>query len=353
MSKRVIIIGAGPAGLASAHCLSAKNIEYVLLEQGDRVSPAIRRVDPEMVLLSPALLSRLPDMAGLPGEGRYLSFSRFVRGLEEYQRQRDIRLITHASVRSVRADQGGFIVRYRHGAGEERTVEGSHVINATGIISHPWLPPDFDPGPCSFRWKHSLDVRTADLLSLRNLLVVGGGPSATEVLERWLEVKSPGAEACISIRGHMLAVPHTILGIDIHYFVWLPEHLPSRWLGSLAARFREPMTGLKVAHSVRRGLIGRQPGVGTYRGDEVTFVNGDRVRPDLVVFATGFRYASEHLGELVGHDADGTPTLRNCESTRTPNLFLLGVRFGRSLASAYLRGIARDAKYLAARIAAQ
>src|SRR5262245_48804666 len=189
MSKRVIIIGGGPAGLACANCLSARNIDYVLLEQGGLVSSAIRRVDPEMILLSPTRLSRLPDMERLAGEGRYLSFSRFVRKLEDYQQGRGIRLIMHASVRSVKAERGIFSVGYRDSNGEEQTVEGSHVVNATGIISHPWLPPDFDPASCSFQWKHSLDVRTRDLLWPRELLVIGGGTSAAEVLERWLEVR--------------------------------------------------------------------------------------------------------------------------------------------------------------------
>jgi NADPH-dependent 2,4-dienoyl-CoA reductase/sulfur reductase-like enzyme len=353
MSKRVIIIGGGPAGLACAHTLSARNIDYVLLEQGALASSAIRRVDPEMILLSPTRLSRLPGMEGLADGSRNLSFAQLVRGLEEYQRRREIRLITRATVKSVKANRGAFAVGYQDSNGMEQIEEGSHVVNATGIISRPMLPSDFDPAACSFTWKHSLDVRTVDLLSPREILVIGRGPSATEVLERWLDVRKPEAKASISIRGRLLAVPHRILGIDIHYFVWIPEHLPAHLLGSLAQKFREPMTGLSVARAVRRGSIGRKPAVRAYRGDEVTFIDGSSMRPDLVVFATGFRYAAEHLGDLVGLDKGGTPMLSSCESTRTPNLFLLGVRFGRSPASAYLRGISRDAKYLAAKIGAQ
>jgi hypothetical protein len=45
--------------------------------------------------------------------------------------------------------------------------------------------------------------------------------------------------------------------------------------------------------------------------------------------------------------------VKNCESTRVPGVFLLGYRFGRTFASPYLRGIARDAEYVAERIARQ
>ena len=59
----------------------------------------------------------------------------------------------------------------------------------------------------------------------------------------------------------------------------------------------------------------------------------------------------EHLKEVVDLDPEGRPLVKNCESTRVPGMFLLGYRFGRTFASPYLRGIARDAEYVAKRIA--
>jgi hypothetical protein len=111
------------------------------------------------------------------------------------------------------------------------------------------------------------------------------------------------------------------------------------------------MTGLTVPRAIKKGLITQVPAVKSYHGDTVTFSNGQQVRPDLVVFSTGFRYASEHIGQLVDYDPDKRPLVKNCESTRTRGLYLLGFRFGRTFASPYLRGIARDAQYVAERIA--
>jgi hypothetical protein len=105
-----------------------------------------------------------------------------------------------------------------------------------------------------------------------------------------------------------------------------------------------------VVHAIRKGLIKRAPPVRQYKGREVEFENGQRIEPDLIVFATGFSYAVEHLKEVVCLDPDGRPLVKNCESTRTPGVFLLGYRFGRTFASPYLRGIARDAEYVADRI---
>ena len=119
-------------------------------------------------------------------------------------------------------------VRCRDG----RTWTCDYAINATGMISHRHLPPAFDPGRCAFTWRHSLDVRRADLARAGELLVVGGGTSAAEVLETWLGARRRDSRALLSLRSPLRALPHRILGLDIHYFGWLPEHLPAdRGLG--------------------------------------------------------------------------------------------------------------------------
>jgi cation diffusion facilitator CzcD-associated flavoprotein CzcO len=350
-AKHVIIIGAGPAGLAAAACLARRGVAYTLLEQGSHVSAALRKVDPEMVLLSPTSLSLLPGMDTEPATPTYLPFNQLVRELERYQEKHGINVITDAEVTGVMCERGVFTVRYRGKDKTEHLLQGSHVINATGIISQPQLPPDFNPATCSFRWLHSINVRASDLATVRRLLVVGGGASAAEVLERWLEVRSEDAHAWLSLRSAMIASPHWILGIDVHYFVWLPEQVPTCLFGWRAGRLHEPMTGLAVRRAIKAKLITRVPTVKSYEGETVAFRNGMQLQPDLVVFSTGFRYATEHYKQLVDYDPDGRPIVKNCESTRTRGLYLLGFRFGRTFASPYLRGIARDARYVAERIA--
>lgn len=345
----VIIIGAGPAGLAAAETLAKRNIDYVILEKGNAVASALRRVDPEMRLLSPKGLSLMPDMRPEPRAPTYLPFSVLVHELERYQQQHGLKINFDCTVLAIRRETSGFTVSYRAGDGETHELRGSHVINATGIISQPRLPDNFHLEPR--RWLHSLDTRVEDLVAARKLLVVGGGASAAEVLENWLRVRQEGDRAWLSLRSRLYAIPHWIFGIDLHYFAWLPEHIPTGWFGWLAGRLTEPMSGCAVVRAIRKGLIKRMPAVRSYKNDEVEFVNGQRIEPDLIVFATGFSYAVEHLKEVVDLDPDGRPLVKNCESTRAPGMFLLGYRFGRTFASPYLRGIARDAEYVAGRIA--
>ena len=136
-SDTVIIIGAGPAGLAAAETLAKRNIEYVILEKGLAVASALRRVDPEMRLLSPKGLSLMPDMSPEPQTPTYLPFSVLVHELERYQQQHELKVNFDCTVLAIRKERDGFTVRYRGGDGEKPELRGSHVINATGIISQP------------------------------------------------------------------------------------------------------------------------------------------------------------------------------------------------------------------------
>ena len=350
--EAVIIIGAGPAGLAAAETLSKRNLDYVLLEKGPSVASALRRVDPEMRLLSPTALSLMPDMKVESTAPSYLPFGQLVQELERYEEQHGLKAIFDSTVRSVQRWTNGFTVRYVTKAGREYSIRGSHVINATGIISKPRLPENFAPTSTTIRWMHSIDARAEHLAGARRLLVVGGGASAAEVLENWLRVRPKDSRAWLSLRSRLRVVPHWILGIDVHYFVWLPEQIPTRLFGRRVNRLTEPMTGCTVVKAMHRGLIERMPAARSYQDATVEFDDGRSVQPDLLVFATGFSYAAEHLKEVVYFDSGGRPLVSKCESTRTPGVFLLGVRFGRTFASPYLRGIARDAEYVAKKILA-
>lgn len=357
---RVLVIGAGPAGLAAAYCLKRRRVDYTLLERGPSILTGLRRIDPAMELLSPRPFSRLPGMARAaePGEparrGRisrgqaatstYWTFGGYVELLEDYARRHGIEALVETEVTRVRREGDRFGVDVRHGDGSSGTLRASHLVNCSGIISSPRLPSGFDAERCRWAWRHSLDVRRDDLVGVRRLLVVGGGASAADVLDLWLDVRGERDRAWLSLRSPLFAFTNPILGLDIHCWIWLPEHLRSHWFGRHAGRMREAMNGSRVLPAIRAGTIRELPAVERYGAAEVLFADAQRLEPDLVVFATGFEYTAAHLEGLID-------SICCCESTSTPGLFLLGYRFGRTFASPYLRGLGRDAAFVARRIA--
>jgi putative flavoprotein involved in K+ transport len=340
-----VIIGAGPAGLAAAAGLARRGVAYTLVERGAAPAAALRAVDPDMELFSPARLSRLRGME-LPHAGRYPTFRELVAALDRFVERHAIAVQTGLAVTAVERDAGGdrggrgdFVVRTDAGA-----LRASHVINATGLAGAPRLP----EGIAALRlpWKHSLEVRRPDLQAARRLLVVGAGASAADVLKQWLAVRRPGDRAWIAARSPIRALPSTVLGVDFHYWLWAIEHLPGRWL----APPRDPIWGLEVPRAIRGGAIERIQ-VARYREAAVELAGDAEIEPDLIVFATGFHHDTRHLGGLIERDAAGWPIAQGCESRCARGIFVLGARYGRSIASPTLRGIARDAEAVCARIA--
>ncbi len=349
---KVLIIGSGPSGLAMAHCLAQRGISFSLFEKGDRPLAALRRVDPNMRLISPYRISRLPGTP-LPGDcDTYPRFEDFLDDIEAGALRSGIQIITGATATRVRPRKDGVEASLSiDGESMPQTLVGTHVVNASGIIHAPVFPPSFDEKDCEPTFFHSLDVRASHLRKSRRLLVVGGGASAVEVIERWLEVRRSDDHAWLSLRSPMIALWNPILGVDPHYWGWLPEHLPVKLFGKWAYLLKEPMLGRLIPRAIKRGLVTRLPAFRGVTGSRVSFENGESLQPDTIVFATGFRYDTRHLEEMLDYDAQGRPRVVDCRSVRDPRLFLMGFRFGRTFMSPYFRGMMADAEKVARQIA--
>jgi cation diffusion facilitator CzcD-associated flavoprotein CzcO len=339
--KHAVIIGSGPAGLAVAAGLARRGVAYTLLERGTTPVAALRAVDPDMALFSPGRLSHLKGMER--PASRYPTFRELIAALERFREEHAIHVLTEHAVASVARDRDDFVVRTANG----KDFVATHVINATGIAGCPRLPAE--RAALQIRSMHSLEVRRADVAAARRLLVVGCGASAAEVFEHWLAVRRPGDKAWIAARSKIRAMPQSVLGIDFHYWLWALEHLPGRRFGPTLSP-KDVLWGYAIPRAIRRGDI-EHVEVAGYGASSVTLADGRAIDPDLVVFATGFAHDTRHLGDLVERDAGDWPIADRCESRRTRRVFVLGARYARSLASPYLRGIARDAEYVAASVA--
>jgi putative flavoprotein involved in K+ transport len=342
--SRVVIIGAGPAGLAAAAGLARRKVGYTLLERGTLAAAAARTIDPDMALFSPTRLSRLRGMVLAPA-GRTPTFRELVAALDRFRDDHAIEVATGHSVTGVERAPGGFVVRTAAGA----AFDASHVISATGIAGSPRFPDDVDRDALRVPALHSITVRRSHVAASRRLLVIGAGASAAEVLAHWLAVRKPDDRAWIAARSEIRALPSSLLGIDLHYWAWPIEHLPGRPFGP-ALSPKDAMWGKRILRAIQRGEI-TAVRIARYLPTSVVLADGAAIQPDLVVFATGFHHDTRHLGDLIERDAQGWPIARRCESRTTRGIYVLGSRYARNLASPYLRGIARDAELVASRIA--
>lgn len=85
----------------------------------------------------------------------------------------------------------------------------------------------------------------------------------------------------------------------------------------------------------------------TIAGHTVVWPDGTQEHVDAIILATGYRPDLAYLAPLQALDDAGNPYQRSGVSTVYPALGYVGLEWQRSFASATLRGVSRDAAYLA------
>jgi putative flavoprotein involved in K+ transport len=326
----VVVAGAGPAGLAAAAALRRRGLEPVVLERGDAVGAAWRGRYDALHLHTARSLSGLP-YAGIPREhGRWVARDGLVQYLEEYAHRFAIHPRYGVAVERVDRENSGWLVGTSEGPLRARAV-----VVATGYSKTPFLPDWSGLAEYARPVVHSSDYRNAEPYRGLDMLVAGCGNSGAEIALDLLEggvrrvriaVRTPPS----IFRRDTLGIPSQPIGI----LLW---RLPPRLVNPIARGLRRltipdlgehglptpavgpytqflesgtvPILDTGIVAAVRTGRIEVVAGIEGFDGDEVVLFGGDRVRPDAVVAATGYRTGLEpivgHLGVL---DERGGPT---------------------------------------------
>jgi putative flavoprotein involved in K+ transport len=169
----VVIVGAGPAGLATAATLQARGIDATILERGRVGEPWRSRYD-RLHLHTIRSLSHLPGYRIPRDFGRWVARDKFVQYLEEYAAHH--RLEPRFGVETTRIDHADRHWSVHTTAG---TILTRAVVVATGYTRLPHLPrwPGTFDGPVV----HSVDYRNPQPYRGQDVLIVGAGNSGTEI----------------------------------------------------------------------------------------------------------------------------------------------------------------------------
>jgi indole-3-pyruvate monooxygenase len=364
-----VIVGAGPAGLATAACLQRAGVEHVLLEQAAEVGASWRSRYDRLHLHTPKNISALPFVRFDRAVPRYPSRDDVVGYLERYVSTLGLRPRLGEAVRSIgRPDQEWTVqtdrARYRCRA----------VVVATGLARVPHLPTW--PGRDGYGGEvlHSADYRNGAAWKGRRVLVIGIGNSGGEIAVDLLE---HGATPTLSVRGPINVIPRDVLGIPVLAVgAWL-RVLPSRvgdLLGEPLVRLalgdiskvgltrlpygpltqldrhgRVPLIDSGTIAQIRAGKIPLRGAVETFTAAGVRFAGGQEESFDTVIGATGFDHA---LGEMLMDAAPawGATGLRaSAALTPQAGLYLCGFRLS---TRGMLNQIRHDAQEVARSIAA-
>lgn len=347
----VLIIGAGGAGLAAAGALRRRGVRPLILDREARVGSSWRRRYDGLRLNTDRWMARLPGSP--PPRDRWPSREGYVAYLEAHQARHRLEIRFETTVRGIERDVSGWVVRTDRG-----DLAAPFVVVATGRDREVVLP-DW-PGAKSFEGRliHASRYLSAASFAGMDVLVVGAGNSATEIA--WQLATFAGARVRVAVRTPSNLFPDHIFGVPSTLMARALEPLPprlldpiGRWIVSLyvgdlsAHGFGRPPLGIGselrrkglgpvidrgFTEALRAGRIEVVTALAGFDGPDVVLADDTRLRPQVVIAATGYRFGLEGLvGDLGVLDDRGAPLVRDGEShPAAPGLFFNGYRLALS-----------------------
>jgi putative flavoprotein involved in K+ transport len=360
-----IVIGAGPAGLAAAATLGEAAIEVVVLERSS-IGSSWRTHYDRLHLHTTRRLSSLPGLLIDRTEGRWVSREGVVRYLERYARERRITVRPDVEVRTLARQDGAW--RLATSAGD---LSASSVVIATGFNRDPTIP-DW-PGRDSFTGElvHSAGYRNPEPYRDKDVLVVGTGNSGAEIAVDLVEGGARSVTIAVRtppniLRRDMGGVPSQGVGIlirrlppgTIDRIAALAQRLtvgdltrsgmpaPVEGMGTRASQDSIPILDVGLIRMLKDGRVAVVPAVQAFDGADVLLAGGERISPDAVIAATGFRRGLEPLvGGLGLVGPNGRPIVHGDRThPDAPNLYFIGYT---NPISGNLREIGIDARRIA------
>jgi len=367
----ILVIGAGPAGLATSACLRDAGLAHVVLEREQTVGSAWQRHYDRLHLHTTKTYSALPMTPWPKAAPRYPSRDQMVQYLQAYAAQHHVAPRLGVTVHAVKRCASRFTVETSAGVATPR-----FVVVATGYNGVPKLPSL--AGLEGFRGTavHASAYRNAVPYRGKRTLVVGCGNSGAEIA---LDLAEQGIDTAMVVRGPVHVVPRDLFGRPAQHTSVLLSHLPLALSDAIAAVIlghvvgdlsrwgivrpsvglnrmieesgRIPILDLGTIAMVKQGRIRVLPAVQDILPDGVRFAGG-AVHPfEAIVFATG--YAPGLAGLVEGFaaiaDARGRPHRFGAE-TAVPGLYFVGFR---NPPTGALREIALEAPRVARSIRAR
>lgn len=353
----VLVIGAGPAGLATSRELARGGVAHLVCERGDRIAHAWHNLYDGLVLHTGKHLSALPGMPFPPPTPLFPTRQQFLDYLHRYVDAFRLPIATSTEIASLDRNGAAWLARRADGT----TLRARAIVIATGILSNPYTPEI--PNAERFRGQlmHSVEYRRPEGFAGRRVLVVGAGNSAGEIS---VELARAGARVTVAVRSGARVVPRDVLGVPIQYLAAALSRLPrgaQRRIADWIARAGElsrgpavlprpddsdcpdvPLIGFHMVDAIRAGAIRLRGGIAELTPDGARFGDGSEDAFDTIMLATGYRAAISAFGNVVRQDHCGFALRRSrIVSVDQPDLYFVGhnydVRGG-------LRNIAIDAR---------
>lgn len=313
----VVVIGAGQAGLSSAYFLRRSGFDHVVLDANPGPGGAWQHRWPTLRM---ATVHGIFDLPGLRFD-QPTPDTPAATALPEYfgafEREYDLDVRRPVQVRAVRYGPDGRLLV--EPAGEEPYAARA-VINATGTWTRPFRP--YYPGRFLGRQPHTVDYRGPAEFAGQRVVVVGGGSSGVQLLMEiaevaadtaWVTRRPPVFRAGPFTEDHGRQV---VARVDERVRAGLPPE-------SVVAVTELPLTP-EIEHARATGVLHRLPMFDRLTEHGVAWADGTTWEADVILWATGWRAALDHLAPLELRSPGGGIMMDGTRVVAEPRLHLVG-----------------------------
>ena len=305
----VLIIGAGPAGLATAARLRHQRIPFVILERHTHVAEMWRRHYDRLCLHTVKELSHLPFVPFPEHYPRYVSRRQLVEYYEQYAQRFSIKPEFGKQVITAQRSAAGWRVETKDGT----TYHTQHLVVATGVNRVPKIPTYPDQEIFNGTVQHSRLYRNPDPYRGQRVVVIGMGNTGAEIA---LDLAEHEVDVTLSVRSPTNIVPRDLLGrptqrtalqlakppnaLADRLSTWVPrwamgdlrpygiERPPEPASRQLRQTGKTPVIDLGTIDMVRRGKIRVVGGIASFLSDGILLRNGKTIPADAIIYATGY-----------------------------------------------------------------
>ncbi|MFD9235095.1 NAD(P)-binding domain-containing protein [[Kitasatospora] papulosa] len=318
----VVVIGAGQAGLSAAYHLRRIGLlpgeNFVVLDHAPRPGGAWQFRWPSLTYGKVHGMHSLPGMELTGADDDRPSSEVIGAYFEAYERRFDLQVHRPVEVSAVREGQEGRLLVET----SEGTYTSRALISATGTWDRPFWPRY--PGQETFRGRqlHTADYPGPEEFAGLKVVVVGGGASGTQHL---MEIAEVAAETYWVTRRPPVFREGPFGMEQGRAAVAMVEERVRRGLPPQSV---VSVTGLPLNDAVRRareqGVLDRLPMFERITPDGVAWADGRSVDADVILWATGFRAAVDHLAPLRLREPGGGIRVEDTRAVRDWRVHLVG-----------------------------
>lgn len=347
-SHDVVVIGAGPAGLAVGDELQRRGLQPLLIDEAGEVGSSWQRRHDQLRLNTHRRYSGQPNRPLPRSVGTFARRDDYIAFLKECAADLADRIRFGVAATSLQRNGSTWHIATTRGE-----LEADQVVIATGSDRVPFIPRW--PGVGSYQGEllHAADFGSVERYAGKRVLLVGIGNSAVDVGNYLSEIDLD--PSWVSVRHGAHIAPQRIFGIPAHLLLMLIRWLPIRAQDGLIRAFSRLLLGNLQRHGIPAppgGPVSRffDDGVTTavdngfvkavkdgrftvvaeierFTESTVHLTDGTQLEPDVIICATGYRLGLE---PLVGHldvlDEQGRPRFVADEADpRHPGLWFFGL----------------------------